>query len=246
MRTCLARSALWAAICTLLFCAATLPSGAQAPRGAGNGYALKELTTPEEIAAAKPNPQAPGFRVPLPTLEQMDPALRADYESNARRLKTPVPPTAPLMLTPELKNTVRNVSGAVAKTGLPKDLQELTIIVVARYWGSQFEWWVHAPQTVIEGVPAEAVEALRIGRRPTFATQGQEATYRYLVELLRDHEVSDATYENLRKIIGSQQLVATTELAGYYGRLAMSLVAHKLPLRADVKPPLPALAKTFP
>ena len=99
---------------------------------------------------------------------------------------------------------------------------------------------------MIEGVPAAAVDALRTGRRPVFATPGQEATYRYFVELLRDHEVSDVAYENLRKIIGTEQVVAATELAGYYSRLAMALIAHQVPLRADVPPPLPRLAKTFP
>ncbi len=245
----IAQTVVGTAISALFLGAVSLPSQAHAqaqPERRANGYALKEPTTPAEIAAAKPNPQAPGFRVPLPPLEQMDPAMRADFEFNARRLKTSVPPTAPLMLNPEIKAVVSSVLGPVGRSGLPEDLEELTILMVARYWGAQFEWWVHAPQTVIEGVPADAVEALRTGRRPAFATPGQEATYKYFVELLRDHKVSDATYEELRKILGTQQLVAITELGGYYGRLAMTLIAHNVPLRADVSPPLPQLARTFP
>jgi len=235
------------ALGALLLSAATLPSDAQAPKKPPNGYALKEPTTPEEIAAAKPNPQTPGFRVPLPPLDQMDPALRADYEFNAKRLKTPVPPTAPLMLTPDIKTEVSRVLGPVGKAGLPDDLTDFTIIMVARQWGAQFEWWVHAPQAVIVGVPAETVEAIRTGRMPTkWANPGQEATYHFLVELLRDHKVSDATYEKLRAILGTPRLVALTSLAGYYDGLAMTLIAHNLPLRADVKPPLPPLAVSFP
>src|SRR6202012_2177792 len=102
----------------------------------------------EEIEAAKPNPQTPGFRVPLPPLDQMDPAMRADFESNAKRLKTPVPPTAPLLLTPEVKTAMGGLAGALYKTAIPQDLLELTILVVARAWGTQFEWFVHAPTAV--------------------------------------------------------------------------------------------------
>ena len=237
------------ALGALLLSAASIPSAAQAPKRPANGYALKEPTTPEEIAAAKPNPQTPGFRVPLPPLDQMDPALRADYEFNSKRLKTPVPPTAPLMLTPEIKNSVSGpVLGPVGEEPwLPeRPPQILSFCVVARHWGAQFEWWVHAPQAVIVGVPADAMEALRTGKVPKFANDGQDATYHYLVELLRDHKVSDATFERLRGILGTQRVIAVTTLAGYYDGLAMTLIATNLPLRADQKPPLPLLAKTFP
>src|ERR1700733_3003297 len=113
------QKAMATAIGALLLSATNIPAMAQAPKMPSIGYGLKEPSTPEEIAAAKPNPQTPGFRVPLPPLDQMDPALRADYEFNAKRLKTPVPPTAPLMLTPEIKNTVASVLGPVSRAGLP-------------------------------------------------------------------------------------------------------------------------------
>ena len=218
---------------------------AKKPRPPAGGL-LKEPSTPEELAAARPDPQAPGFRVPLPPLEQMDAETRADFEYNARRLKTPVPPTGPLMLTPGIKANVSRVLGPVGETPLPQDLYQLTILMAARHWGAQFPWWVHHAQTVAEGVPAEAVEALRTGRRPVFATPAQEATYRYFVELFRDHRISEATYQELHRLIGTEQLVAITELGGYYSRLSMTLIAHNVPLRSDVTPPLPPLDRTFP
>lgn len=235
------------ALGTLLLGAAIVPGAAQTPARKAPGYALKEPTTPEEIAAAKPNPQAPGFRIPLPPLDQMDSAMRADFESNAKRLKTPVPTVAPLMLTPEIKAGLSGLSSSVSKVPLPQDVTEITILMVARQWDAQFEWWVHAPQAVIVGVPADAVEAIRMGKTPaSFANPGQEATYRYLMELYRDHKVTDATYERLRAIIGTRETVAMTVLAGYYSIVAMDLIAHNVPFRSDVKPPLPKLASAFP
>jgi 4-carboxymuconolactone decarboxylase len=150
------------------------------------------------------------------------------------------------MLTPEVKGAMGGLAGALYKTAIPQDLLELTVLVVARHWGTQFEWWVHAPQAVIEGVPAEIVDAIRLGKRPSFTSPGQEAVYHYLVELMRDQKVSDATYEKLRAIVGPRQVVEITVLAGNYKIDAMSFAAHNLPFRADVKPPLPKLANAFP
>ena len=235
------------AIGALLLSAAAVPAQAQTPKMPSIGYGLKEPTTPEEIAAAKPNPQTPGFRIPLPPLDQMDPAMREDFESNAKRLKTPVPPTAALMLTPDIKASVGGVLRPVVQAGLPQDLWELSVLMVARAWDVQFEWWVHAPQALHEGIPAETVEAIRTGHMPTaFANPGQDAAYHFLLELFRDHKVSDATYEKLRAIIGTQRVVALTVLVGYYGIDAVSFIAQNLPFRADVKPPLPVLARNFP
>src|SRR3954466_16302504 len=129
------------ALCALLLGAAITPGGAQAPARRAPGYALKEPATPAEIAAARPNPQAPGFRIPLPPLDKMDPAMRADFESNAKRLKSPMSPKAPLMLTPEIKAGVSGLEDSIAKVPLPEEVFEITILMAARQWDAQFEWW---------------------------------------------------------------------------------------------------------
>jgi 4-carboxymuconolactone decarboxylase len=238
------------AIGVLLLAAAALPSYAQAPRMNGNqlppGVGMKLPTTPEEIEAAKPNPQAPGFRIPLPTLDQMDPAQRDEFIKGSQGLHTPVGNRIPLMLSPEVEAATTQMLPALGKSALPHDLWELTILMVGREWTAQFEWWTHSTQAVMVGLPADAVEAIRVGKTPKFSNPGQEATYHYLVELLQDHKVSDETYAQLRTIIGSRQLVEMTSLAGYYTGVAMHLVAHNIPLRSDVKPPLPELAQQFP
>ena len=177
------------ALSALLLGTTIISSYAQPAVKPPNGYALKEPVTPEEIEAAKPNPQAPGFRIPLPPLDQMDPAMRADFESNAKRLRSPMSPKAPLMLTPEIKAGVSGLEDSISKVPLPQEVFEITILMAARQWDAQFEWWVHAPQAVLEGVPADAVEAIRVGKMPKFTNPVQQATYRYLLELYRDHKV---------------------------------------------------------
>src|SRR5262249_51224070 len=135
---------------------------------------------------------------------------------------------------------------ALLKTLIPQDLYELTILMAAREWSAQLVWWIHAPQGPSEGIPAEVVEAIRLGKMPKFSSPGQEATYHYMAQLLRDHDVDDATYDRLRAIVGPRQVVEMTVLAGYYGIVGANDAAARIPMRAGVKPPLPALKVRFP
>jgi alkylhydroperoxidase family enzyme len=236
------------ALGALLLSAAVLPGTAQTPtrNQLAPGTGMKAPTTPEGIEAAKPNPQAPGFRIPLPPLDQMDPVMRDEFVKASEGFHTPIGNRVPLMLSPEVSAALNQIQPVLGKSELPHALWELTILMVGREWTAQFEWWTHSTQAVMVGLPADAVEAIRVGKRPKFTDPGQEAAYQYLVELLTDHKVTDATYERLRLIIGSRQLVEMTTLAGYYTIVAMNIVAPNIPLRSDVTPPLPELAKRFP
>jgi 4-carboxymuconolactone decarboxylase len=183
--------------------------------------------------------------LPLPALEQMDPAMRAAFVAGAEQLHSPVGPRTAILLTPKVGAALNGVSAALsANSALPQDLYELTIIMVAREWDSQFEWWVHGPQAELAGVPAEVVEAIGVDRTPRFEKPAQEAVYLYLKDLLGPaHAVSDANYQRLLGIIGAKQLVELNVLAGYYTAFAMNLVSHNVPLRAGVAPPLPPRRK---
>lgn len=204
------------------------------------GLLLGLSASPNAAQTSMPDPHAPGFRIPLPPLDQMPPDQRADFLRESNDLHTPIGPRAILDISPNVKAASASVVEQLHKNGLPEDLWQLTILITARQWDSQFEWWVHAPQAIKAGVPTDVVEAIRVGKTPKFAKPGEEAMYRYLTELYRDHKVSDATYERLRAIVGTRQLVELTELGGYYSHVAMDIAAHNLPLRADVTPPLPA------
>ncbi len=226
----------------LLLCVAAGAGQAQA-QAAGQqrpGSALTAPRTPAEIEATRPNPQAPGFRIPLPPLDQMEPAQREAFIANSAQYPTPVGPRVPLMLTPEVGAAWAGFGAALQKSALPQDIYELTIMMTAAEWRANFEWWVHESQALKSGLSPAVLEAIRRGRRPKFDNPGQEATYQFMVELLGEkHRVSDATYERLRAIIGTRQIVELTAVAGHYTNVSMGIVAHGIPIRSDVKPPFP-------
>ncbi len=224
----------------LMLSAVAGPALAQAAGQQRPGSALAKPTTPAEIEAARPNPQHPGFRIPFGPLEKMEPAQRQDFIRQSESFNTPVGPRAPLILSPEVNTAWGNFAAALQKSELPQDLFELTIMMTAAEWRANFEWWVHESQAVKSGLPAAAVEAIRTGRRPRFSNPRQEAGYQYLAELLGErHRVSDQTYERLRAIIGTRQIVEMTAVAGHYTNVAMGIVAHGIPVRSNVTPPFP-------
>jgi len=125
------------------------------------------------------------------------------------------------------------------RTSLPPRLSELAILVTARHWGSQLEWQQHAPAALKGGLSPAVIEALRCGRHPQFANVDEEALYDYCMELHEKHSVNEDTYQHALDAFGVLGVVDLTALIGYYSMVAMTLIAHEIPLPAGAKPELP-------
>ena len=120
-------------------------------------------------------------------------------------------------------------------SSFPARLQELAIIIAGRAWECDVVFHGHAAHAVKDGLPQSVVDALRNNRRPTFSKEDEQALYDYCSELLEHHEISDQTYERARKLFGVPGIVELTALIGYYSMVAMTLVAHQMPVAADVE-----------
>jgi 4-carboxymuconolactone decarboxylase len=124
-------------------------------------------------------------------------------------------------------------------TSLPKRLSELAILITGAHWKAGFEWFVHAPIGIQEGLDPAAVEALRSGGKPKFSRADESALYDFTRELLEVHRVSDATYERAVKELGSLAVVELVGILGYYALISMTIVAFKVPLPEGEPEPFP-------
>jgi len=113
-------------------------------------------------------------------------------------------------------------------TSLPKRLSELAIIITGAKWRAGFEWYVHAPLGIKEGLDPDAVEAIRTGGTPTFMREDEAALYAFTHELLETHEVSDATYKRAEAQFGTVGLVELVGILGYYGLISMTIKAFRV------------------
>ena len=122
---------------------------------------------------------------------------------------------------------------------LPGYLREFVILMAARQWGQSYEWNAHYPLALDEGFSAEMAQAIAEGRRPEGMVEEEQILYDFVMELQRNHGVSDATYARAVDRLGEQGVVETVSLVGYYTMISMILNTARTPLPADAKPALP-------
>jgi len=115
---------------------------------------------------------------------------------------------------------------------------ELAILVTARQWTAQFEWFAHAPIAQKGGLSETVIEDLRAQRVPNFAKPDEAAIYNFCTELYRDSRITDATYAEAVGQLGEQGVVDLVGVLGYYALVSMTLNVFEMPLPDGVEPPL--------
>jgi 4-carboxymuconolactone decarboxylase len=158
----------------------------------------------------------------------------ADFES-AR--KVPVfGPFEPLMYSPQLMSTARAMGDYLRyKSAIGNMLSELVILMTARECTQDYEWSLHYPIALKAGIRKEVADDIALGRRPTAMSPEEETVFDFTSELLRNKQVSDATFERAKSRLGMQGVVDMTGIVGYYTFLAMQLNVAQYPGATDVK-----------
>ena len=114
------------------------------------------------------------------------------------------------------------------RSALPNRLVELGILITSREWDAPYEWYIHYPLALKEGVSAETLAAVRAGKRPPAAKPDEAAAYDLAIELLRTHEVSTPVFQAAKAALGEKGVVDLNALVGTYvaigGLLNMSEV----------------------
>jgi 4-carboxymuconolactone decarboxylase len=151
-------------------------------------------------------------------------------------------PFVPLMRSPEVMVRVSALGDQLRyRSSLPPRLSEFIILMTARRWTQQYEWYTHESIALKAGLSQEIVTAIADGRRPARMQDDEDVIFSMCDELHRQQSVTDTTYARAVKIFGEQGVMDTTAIAGYYTMLAMVLNTARTPLPDGVKPPLRAL-----
>ena len=158
----------------------------------------------------------------------------ADFEA-AR--KVPVfGPFEPLMYSPAVLSQARAMGDYLRyKSAIGNTLSELAILLTARDWSQDYEWSVHYPIALKAGIRPEVADAIADGRRPAALSADEEIVYDYALELLKNKQVSTATFERAKARFGARGVVDMTGIVGYYTFLAMQLNAAQYPQPKDAK-----------
>jgi 4-carboxymuconolactone decarboxylase len=148
-----------------------------------------------------------------------------------------------LLRSPEFAMRWRHMADYLRfDTSLPLRLNELAILIQARFWTAQFEWWGHYPLALRAGLPQSVADDLRAGKRPAGMQPDEEAVYAFCVELMRDRRVTDATFAALQAQLTEQQIVDLVAVSGFYATVSMILNTVEAPIPTGEDLPLPPLA----
>ncbi len=127
------------------------------------------------------------------------------------------------------------------KTSLPAKLNEFAILITARQWGAQYEWFAHHRLALKAGLNPAVAEDLAQGKRPAGMQDDETAIYNFVHELHTTHQASDANFKAVVERFGEQGAVDLIAVTGYYVMVSMILNVDRTPLPGGAKPPLPML-----
>lgn len=187
--------------------------------------------------------QAPRFK-PLVESEMSEAQLKAVREvaSGPRGRLDPDGPSALLLRSPELMSRTQKVGEYLRfNSSLPRRLNEFAILITARQWNAQLEWFVHQPLAVKAGLAPAVAADLAQGKRPAGMADDEEIIYQFCKELHETKTVSDPIFKAAVDKFGERGVIDLIGLTGYYTMLAMVLNVARQPLPNGAPPPLPAL-----
>jgi 4-carboxymuconolactone decarboxylase len=182
-------------------------------------------------------------RMPAIAPDQLTPAQKEAVEEfvsvRGPGVTGPFGPFVPLLRSPELM--VR--AGAMGeylryRSALPPRLSEMVILLIARQWTQQYEWYTHEPPALKAGLSPATIAAIAEGRRPVGMTDQEAVVCDLVDELTRNRSISDTTYARAVKLLGERGVMDTTGIMGYYTLLAMAMNAARTALPEGAPPPL--------
>lgn len=149
-----------------------------------------------------------------------------------------------LLRSPEMGDLAQKYGGHLRfHSSIPKKLNELAILMTARFWNSQFVWHMHRQFAVQAGLSAGVIDAVALGERPSSMAPDEEAVYQFCDELLNTRGVSDATFRKAKELFKERGIVDLIGVMGYYQLASMLLNVDQYPMPEGVTPelgPLPS------
>ena len=179
--------------------------------------------------------------------EELTPAQKAWADMIAappRNAKFTNPPYRAYIRNPDLAPRLTAMTEYLRwNTSLPPRLSELAILITARQWTAQYEWFAHYPLALKGGLDKTIADAIAAGKRPENMKDDEAALYDLAMALSVDKKVSDPIYKAALDKFGERGIMDIIGIIGYYDITSMTLITMQAGAPNDSVPPLPVLAK---
>ena len=161
-----------------------------------------------------------------------------------RNAKFTAPPYRAYIRNPDLAPKLSALSEYLRwNTSLAPRLSELAILITAREWTAQYEWFAHYPLALKGGLDPKVAEAIAAGIRPDSMKDDEAALYDLATALYRDRKVTDPVYKAALDKFGERGIMDIIGIIGYYDLVSMTLITMQAGPPNDSVKPLPVLTK---
>lgn len=146
--------------------------------------------------------------------------------------------------SPGIGNLVQQLGEEIRfRSSIAGKLNELAILVTARHWTSQYEWFAHHKLALEGGLNPKIAEDIAQGRRPAGMDADETLVYEFSVALHESQGVSDELYAKAVARFGERGVVDIISVNGFYSLVSMCLNVDGTPLPEGTPLPLPPLKK---
>jgi 4-carboxymuconolactone decarboxylase len=210
-------------------------TSAQAP-----GALEAKSAQPAQAAQTARNVKLVGDRFRPLTFDEMTPEQRAMIEHllAGERASTGGPFNV-LLRSPQMGDIAQQLGAYVRyHSSLPARLNEMAILITARQWTAQYEWYAHKRLALQAGLSPAVIDAIAAGRPPADLRADERALYVFETEVLETKQVGDATFRSAVAQFGERGVVDLMGVIGYYQLVSMVLNVDRYPLPGGTAPEL--------
>ena len=174
-------------------------------------------------------------RVPFAVRETMDAAGQAVWDEIESSRGGVARNYAALLNNPAAAGSLAGLGGyARYETPLPPRIKALAVLTAAREACGHYVWTVNQPAARDAGLSEEIIAAIREYRAPAGLAPEDAAVVQFVLEILRQHRISEATFAAMRALVGDAGVVDVLIVSGYYHTLAHCLQALEVELPEGV------------
>ena len=142
---------------------------------------------------------------------------------------------AAILNNPQAARYMATLGGyARFETPLDPRVKALAVLTAAREASGHYVWTVNQRSAKEAGIDDSVISAIHEYRAPAGLDSKDAAVVQFVLELLRQHRVSDATFEGLRSRIGDAGVIDVLVVVAYYHGLAHTLQALDVELPEGV------------
>ncbi len=142
-----------------------------------------------------------------------------------------------MLRSPELGDRLQRVGHYVRfMSPVPAPLREIAILLTARHWTAQFEWYAHRKLALEAGLSEAICDAIAADQRPAGMGAPETAVYDFASSLLAKGTVDDAAFDAVVKLWGEPGAADIIGTVGYYTTVSFFLNVDGFPVPGGGEP----------